>query len=279
MCAPDSNVHMLPKKQHVGGNSRIPWGITLVALHLGAIATNLINPLSVSATGTLTVHSWFLGWFIGYKKHGLSCRWVRFDAALLIAASFQLCVGAFAFSRFYYGPLLGHSQDLFQGLSAVYISEEKWLPKAFVEWWLESSGSRFTGLAWYICEAADIATHQAPFVYMCHILSRENGEGWSAVTRSMAKGVWPLSILAGPLHRLIWDYCTCAPIYGQKQEFSFQKEYFGEHGEWSSPNFEAKSDIWIEGVQEHAKVEICQPVGKRFSSSRYWRCVPGTSGV
>ena len=189
----------------------LPWGLAFVAAHLLAIASGIINPLSAHATGTLTVHSWFIGWLISYKIYGLHCKFVRFEAAIVLCALFQLAVGAAAFSRVYYGPLLGHEHDLFQGLSALYIKEEQWIPPSIVNWWVESSHSRYTGLGWWICELADILAHQGPFALMCRILAKEAG-GWSHVTASVARS-WYLSILAGPLHRICWDFCTCGESF------------------------------------------------------------------
>jgi len=176
-----------------------------------AIQSGFVDPLSATATGTLTVHSLFAGWLLSYKMFGLDCRFVRFEAALVLSALFQLAIGAGAFSRLYYGPLFGHDRDLFQGLSAIYIQEEKWIPQNLVDWWVESSHSRFTGLAWWVCEIADALTHQGPFVLMCRLLSKEQG-GWDRIAATTTK-FWLLTVLAGILHRFAWDYCTCGSLF------------------------------------------------------------------
>ena len=203
------------------GPAALPWGVVLCTLHLLAIASGTIDPLSPVATGTITVHSWFIGWIASYRRYGLTDRWVQIEAALLLCGLFQLAVGAFAFSRIYYGPWLGHSQDLFQGLTVVYARDyRQWVPDHMIEWWARSSHSRFAGLGWWVCEFADILAHQGPFALLCRILSKEACSegvqiktGWSVVLAAMV-GIWmPLSAVAGILHRLAWDYSTCGECF------------------------------------------------------------------
>jgi len=179
-----------------------------VVLHLLLIATTLINPISAQATGTLTVHSWLFGWLLAYKlRGGLDNTLVRKEAAILLCALFQLAVGAFAFSRLYYGPMNGHEKDLFQSLSVEFLRDEEWIPLHVREWWEISSQQRFVGLGWYICEFADVMTHQVPFALLCYIINRHR-DGWKAIAFEIRK-LWPVAAFSGTLHRLLWDVCVC----------------------------------------------------------------------
>lgn len=187
------------------------WGLTFLGLHLLGLASGVIDPLSSAATGTVTVHVWFAGWLLSYRLYGLDCDYVLFESAILLSALFQLAVGAAAFSRVYYGPLLGRDRDLFQELSVIGVRETAWIPPRVAEGMVESLRSRFTGLGWWACEVADVAVHQGPFVFLCRVLARES-RGWSRVTASVAR-LWHVSMIAGPLHRILWDFSTCGESF------------------------------------------------------------------
>uniref|UniRef100_A0A7S2N1K0 EXPERA domain-containing protein n=1 Tax=Helicotheca tamesis TaxID=374047 RepID=A0A7S2N1K0_9STRA len=206
-------------------------GYSVVLIHLILIATTFIDPLSAHATGTLTVHSWLFGWLLAYKYGGgLDNKWVRMEAAILLCSLFQLAVGAFAFSRYYYGPMMGHEKDLFQSLSILYLRENEWIPSHVMEWWELSSQQRFVGLGWYVCEIADILTHQIPFVLLCYIITRNSG-GWKAIAIEMRK-VWHVAALSGTVHRLLWDVSTCGhyfcdgPYRGFLKEIAEMEQFF-----------------------------------------------------
>mmetsp|Transcript_19221 Transcript_19221/g.21434 ORF Transcript_19221/g.21434 Transcript_19221/m.21434 type:complete len:242 (+) Transcript_19221:2-727(+) len=181
------------------------WSVGL--LHLFLIATKIIDPLSALGTGTTTILSWFWGWVgLYYFRGGFSDRWVQIETTILISALFQLAVGAFLFSRIYNG--FGSSENVFQTLSTIYMQECRCgIPNSIVRWWAESSQKRFVGLAWYICEIADISVHQIPFVFVCYLISKHDG-AWYKLHLKLHK-LWPVAILIGALHRIIWDFCTC----------------------------------------------------------------------
>mmetsp|Transcript_40848 Transcript_40848/g.79940 ORF Transcript_40848/g.79940 Transcript_40848/m.79940 type:complete len:269 (+) Transcript_40848:21-827(+) len=207
-----------PEETH--RSATLPWGLAFVSAYLLVIAFGIVSSLSLQATYTVTIHSWFLGWLLSYRRYGLKDRWVLMEAPILLCSLFQLAVGAFAFSRIYYGPWIGHTQDLFQELSVLYLHDyEHVIPVPLAEWWVTSSRLRFSGLGWYLCEIADVVVHQGPFVYMCRILSRDKrgrfgiGNDWSAVSASIVGIRLPLCAAAGVLHRLAWDYATCGEIF------------------------------------------------------------------
>lgn len=178
----------------------------MLVAHLLAIRTGVIDPMGALATGTLTVLSWFAGWLVALKIKGPNDFVVRLEAAVLLSALFQLGVGAFAFSRVYYGWLAGHEKDLFHSLSSLYLHEDEYVPDFVAEWWEESSSSRFSGVGWWLCEICDITAHQVPFVIMVYVL-RSNGL-WQYI-HDHIRSLWPLVAVAGPLHRYAWDLCTC----------------------------------------------------------------------
>lgn len=160
------------------------------------------------ATGTLTVLSWYAGWLFCSCVNGTDSKWIKVEAAVLLCALFQLAVGAGAFSRLYYGWLFGHDLDLFHSLSNIFIQEHEMIISAdIVDWWVASSQQRFTGLAWWICEAADLFAHQIPFISFCYLLKKKF-HIWNDVVQELPR-VWPVAALSGPLHRIVWDYCTC----------------------------------------------------------------------
>mmetsp|Transcript_9053 Transcript_9053/g.34149 ORF Transcript_9053/g.34149 Transcript_9053/m.34149 type:complete len:306 (+) Transcript_9053:90-1007(+) len=185
-------------------------GWTLAAIHLLLISLKVIDPMGPLATGTLTVHTWFLGWMLALYWKGGNDAVVRIEAAVLLSALFQLGLGALAFSRLYYGWIAGHKKDLFHSLSLVYLREDPMLPAFVVDWWEQSATSRFTGIGWYICEACDILAHQVPFFFMYRIT--KNTGVWDYVLDHVWT-IWPLVALAGPLHRMCWDLSTCGHLW------------------------------------------------------------------
>jgi len=184
-------------------------GWCVLVLHLLSIQLGVIDPMGPLATGTLTVLSWFAGWMAALYIKGQDDPIVRIEAAVILAALFQLAVGAGAFSRVYYGWIAGHDRDLFHSLSLVYLREDPLVPEEIVTWWEASSTARFTGLGWYICELADICAHQVPFVLMLRIT--KNTGIWDYILDHVWT-VWPLVAIAGPLHRGFWDLATCGHL-------------------------------------------------------------------
>eukprot|EP00588_Corethron_pennatum_P029197 CAMPEP_0194326280 /NCGR_PEP_ID=MMETSP0171-20130528/35897_1 /TAXON_ID=218684 /ORGANISM="Corethron pennatum, Strain L29A3" /LENGTH=82 /DNA_ID=CAMNT_0039085815 /DNA_START=30 /DNA_END=274 /DNA_ORIENTATION=+ len=63
-----------PEETH--RSAALPWGLAFISAHLLVIASGTVSSLSPQATGTFTVHSWFLGWLLSYRRYGLKDRWV-----------------------------------------------------------------------------------------------------------------------------------------------------------------------------------------------------------
>jgi len=111
-------------------------GFWFMLIHFAMINTRVISNLSMNATGTVTITSWFLGWLFIFhrsikdlpvgKKAPLS---VRVEFLLLMTQLFCLFVGAGAFSRYYSGWVAGRSHDLFQELSIVYLNQIESIPE------------------------------------------------------------------------------------------------------------------------------------------------------
>ncbi|GMH47574.1 hypothetical protein TrRE_jg9879 [Triparma retinervis] len=164
--------------------------------HFAAINVGLIDREGIMGTGTTTVLSWLIGWCFFYYKDVHSrgnksiSRALRYECVLLLTQLFVLAVGAGAFSRYYYGWINGHEQDIFQSLSLKYLMRhDPPPPPQLLDWWRASVTSRFVGVGWWTCEVVDPLCHQAPFLFLLY-----------------------LTLTQRPAQRFFWDLSTCGTM-------------------------------------------------------------------
>jgi len=139
-------------------------------------------------------------------------RALRYECVLLLTQLFVLAVGAGAFSRYYYGWINGHEDDIFQSLSLKYLTrhDPPPVPPSVVEWWRSSVTSRFSGVGWWACEIIDPVCHQLPFLTLLYLACTQ--EPLKNLKKDVNLALLPICLLIGPAQRFFWDLSTCGTM-------------------------------------------------------------------
>jgi hypothetical protein len=147
-----------------------------------------------------------------YSKGNKSIsRALRYECILLLAQLFVLAIGAGAFSRYYYGWINGHEDDIFQSLSLKYLSRhEPPPPPEVLDWWRASVTSRFSGIGWWACELVDPLCHQVPFLFLFYLTLTQRPLQNLKVDVNLA--LLPICLGIGPAQRFFWDLSTCGTV-------------------------------------------------------------------
>jgi hypothetical protein len=188
-------------------------GYFFMLVHFSLTNLGIIHNESMFATGTLTVLSWFSGWYVTYFGYQLTgCRipiacYVEF--LILWSQLLSLGIGAGVFSRTYFGWIAGHDTEIFQQLSLKYLDMYDNVPDTVSVWWSESVAQRYTGIGWWLCEVADILFHQCPFIFHTWF---GNYIGVNKLLTYLDKWIFLCMIMIGPLQRILWDLSTCGTL-------------------------------------------------------------------